>query len=1200
MLGAKWASDILGREVTPDEARQLFGELHKEGRVVQRGPGFMVPFKEVPLIDHLTSVVDSNEERHGQRFITIDQLRENLPEGADLAQMQDIVGQLGSQGVQITESAPAAGRVPALQQRLDEVLPQYKGQPAAGVFQTEKGSIYLTHDDGTTTRHKEAREDVGHEGDFGWKERTQKTVYVDPLMVGGLSAAGLEGVGSRGARLLIKDGKATLALWNDATNKWGITPSLANVPVYDKPAPGLAPLELWNKKDDVPAGFEGYAGQHAGNKIVAMGPAPAIAPTEVTPTTEVTPAAEITPPATQEVAPQWQEMPAGADTMRTEKIANSATLLRDAQELWQGRTSFGQGLKSLLDLLTTETNRTTKEHAFALAGGEVVAFFSTNNKGMVRISDNRALATRMNDPGESILLTHSHPSNTSFSVGDVASFGDSPGEKISVVRGNKGFTAFMVRPDSMWTQRYGGLLAKAGRAAKKIAVDMVYKDPAVQGTREQKFLAYTRLQNLALARLGLIRYTDTAPISDLDFVPDWRAKIEKISKSMVAQNLKNQPSTQKAFADGNQYLDEHNRLAGSLGEPGGIERILQGPQAGAAGATQAGRPAGMARPAPTAPRTGAARSEARLSEALDRANDIAGEIEGWREGLSAQQEKEHRRHYASLTSEERTDPRAKLLKKLLDYINGTLKADQYALLDEVEATTDNYHPSVRAPEDPASLMGARDLRVQFTSDVRRLLKKWDEERNTGLLIHDLIRLNNNLQQRAETQKEKRWAERVRGELYIRERLLREERDGTIPTELRQLVEWLIKQNPAIVQDLGISVREGPEGERGRYNPANRVITLFRHAANPLTGVHEILHHTERMMPDDVRAGIRGEWLKRLEREHMQAARRGDKAALDFFDMVMERNLAGKALSPETFAKFMREQNLSRDYYQYVNPSEFWAENASMLVRERAKEGWVGKATRWLKGLAETIKKALGMRSDAPIMRALDDILAGRGKPAGKMLADLNIFPSVKKPEVKTSPRTLEEADYYQDNPAVSRGNTEWLLEKQRDADAWYRTTKGMNGAITAKFRNPVDLPVSVVSQVPGERDEQRKPGEYQFDRLLKKVRKEGWKPDPIDIYVNHRGEAFIYEGNTRAAVAKYLGIDTIPVYVGWLNGAEMVEGKWTPKNVLNMYPSEKAIVEPVRTPAAVAADVQQFQAINEQANTMLDEVSIPFSCRVKK
>lgn len=320
----------------------------------------------------------------------------------------------------------------------------------------------------------------------------------------------------------------------------------------------------------------------------------------------------------------------------------------------------------------------------------------------------------------------------------------------------------------------------------------------------------------------------------------------------------------------------------------------------------------MARPAPTAPRTGAARSEARLSEALDRANDIAGEIEGWREGLSAQQEKEHRRHYASLTSEERTDPRAKLLKKLLDYIDGTLKADQYALLAEVEATTDNYHPSVRAPREPK------------------------------------------------------------------------------------------------------------------------------------------------------------------------------------------------------FAK-----------------------------------------TR-------------------------------------------------KQPSIKISPRTLEEADYYQDNPAVSRGNTEWLLEKQRDADAWYRTTKGMNGAITAKFRNPVDLPVSVVSQVPGERDEQRKPGEPQFDRLLKKVRKEGWKPDPIDIYVNHRGEAFIYEGNTRAAVAKYLGIDTIPVYVGWLNGAEMVEGKWTPKNVLNMYPSEKAIVEPVRMPAAVAADVQQFQAINEQANTMLDEVSIPFSCRVKK
>lgn len=138
----------------------------------------------------------------------------------------------------------------------------------------------------------------------------------------------------------------------------------------------------------------------------------------------------------------------------------------------------------------------------------------------------------------------------------------------------------------------------------------------------------------------------------------------------------------------------------------------------------------MARPAPTAPRTGAARSEARLSEALDRANDIAGEIEGWREGLSAQQEKEHRRHYASLTSEERTDPRAKLLKKLLDYIDGTLKADQYALLAEVEATTDNYHPSVRAPREPRIVEPVR-APAAVAADVQQF-QAINEQANTML------------------------------------------------------------------------------------------------------------------------------------------------------------------------------------------------------------------------------------------------------------------------------------------------------------------------------------------------------------------------------------------------------------------------------------------------------------------------------------
>lgn len=135
-------------------------------------------------------------------------------------------------------------------------------------FKTSKGSTYVVHEDGTTTRDKAERDLPGHEGDKGKKDRTVKTVYVDGNIAAALSGAGMEGL-SRTPRLLIKDGKATLVTWNEQAGKWGISPSSHNIAVSDSPAVGKSPLELWKKTDEFP-GYESYKGQHAGNKITEM------------------------------------------------------------------------------------------------------------------------------------------------------------------------------------------------------------------------------------------------------------------------------------------------------------------------------------------------------------------------------------------------------------------------------------------------------------------------------------------------------------------------------------------------------------------------------------------------------------------------------------------------------------------------------------------------------------------------------------------------------------------------------------------------------------------------------------------------------------------------------------------------------------------------------------------------------------------
>lgn len=148
--------------------------------------------------------------------------------------------------------------------------PKTSPQPSAGTtFTTAKGSTYQVHDDGTTTRNKAARSDAGHEGDFGPKPRTDKTIYVDPQVASELSGAGLQGLGPKGFRVAIRGGKAYGLTWNEKANNWGASPSARDIPFTTEPEVGKSPVELWKPANDVP-GHEAYRGQHAGNAITEV------------------------------------------------------------------------------------------------------------------------------------------------------------------------------------------------------------------------------------------------------------------------------------------------------------------------------------------------------------------------------------------------------------------------------------------------------------------------------------------------------------------------------------------------------------------------------------------------------------------------------------------------------------------------------------------------------------------------------------------------------------------------------------------------------------------------------------------------------------------------------------------------------------------------------------------------------------------
>lgn len=255
------------------------------------------------------------------------------------------------------------------------------------------------------------------------------------------------------------------------------------------------------------------------------------------------------------------------------------------------------------------------------------------------------------------------------------------------------------------------------------------------------------------------------------------------------------------------------------------------------------------------------------------------------------------------------------------------------------------------------------------------------------------------------------ADRVRGADWVRERLLRARRTGELSTGQVDLVMWMLGEAPHLASELGISIRSGNlTTPNGLYNTAERVVTVFANKSTIDTATHEILHHTERMMPREVQAGIRREWLRQLERAAAKAktdllarkdapptngpagwtavegtvAPMSTERQLKLLDMMLLAARNGDAdLTGMLWAgpQGMRDVNLKNVLpYELSQPSEFWAVNGAALMRGKAEaEGdWIAKAKLWLRGLLERAKELLRLPSDAAVLRGIRAVMEGDG------------------------------------------------------------------------------------------------------------------------------------------------------------------------------------------------------------------------------
>ena len=174
-----------------------------------------------------------------------------------------------------------------------------------------------------------------------------------------------------------------------------------------------------------------------------------------------------------------------------------------------------------------------------------------------------------------------------------------------------------------------------------------------------------------------------------------------------------------------------------------------------------------------------------------------------------------------------------------------------------------------------------------------------------------------------------------------------------------------------------------------------------------------------------------------------------------------------------------------------------------------------------------------------------------------ILDDLAVFGSKEAPP--RVPRRRVKPVVRTDNPGG-----DWLKHERRRADERIRSggTK-VSGAVTGYLKKPIELDPRKLEVIPGAMNERRVPGESQYDRLRPMIEAEGFRQDsPILVGINHLGEPYIIEGNTRAAVARDLNIDRIPAEVRYFAGGEGVEGPMMPELLQKYMPPSELSLDP--------------------------------------
>ena len=306
----------------------------------------------------------------------------------------------------------------------------------------------------------------------------------------------------------------------------------------------------------------------------------------------------------------------------------------------------------------------------------------------------------------------------------------------------------------------------------------------------------------------------------------------------------------------------------------------------------------------------------------------------------------------------------------------------------------NFEADFNKADLDSSILEARAEKISELSSISRRITATTKEvaKEGGNLpiqrrLNYLLDKKQSLKDQIEaTKPERRSAE------WFRARAAEEVAKENLSPEAMAVVDTLFAKYPSILEGLKLSVRQPTQrGVTGNFRPFERLVTVYHSSLASLfsgqagerqavTMRHEIAHSLEQMMTPQAQIALVEAWGKSLDKAIK--ANPGE-AEQDFFQKVLD------------FVEHPTESNLKRatnampdiSFYQYVNPSEFWAVNAEKLMKAQLGTPWA-RFVKAVQKLWEVIKSVFGFDNRYAIHREFDRIMKGdQQQMTQTMLAD---------------------------------------------------------------------------------------------------------------------------------------------------------------------------------------------------------------------